>query len=224
MIITMSNNRFLVCLIAAVMLAISCDGIPGGTVPVESVTLDKSAVTLSVGGSVKLDVSVQPSTLASLERVSWTSSEISVASVDDTGLIVALAEGVTVVTASVGGKSASCTVTVAGDPEKIEVTSLVIDKSELELFVGQKATITATVSPVEASGCILFWKSSDESVMTVKDGVVTAVKSGVAVVTVEIDDLSASCSVTVNEQDSEDEVADLGGGEHEGTTEEDILN
>ena len=211
----MIKKRFCFYFIAALILAISCDELLG----VDSVMLDREAVTLSVGETVLLEASVIPATSFAKENLVWSSSQVSVASVDSTGFVMALTEGVSMITASVGTKSASCVVTVTAD--KIEVTSIKLDKDKLVLAEGGSEVIVATVFPEEAVGRVLQWSSSDESVATVKNGTVTAVKVGTALITAGIDDVSATCSVTVVEEGTND---DLGGGEHEGTTEEDIIN
>ncbi len=103
-----------VCKIVAVAIAVifvlgivaAC----GKTVEVESVTLDKTAVTLDVGASTRLTATVAPSD-ATNKTVTWSSSDASVATVSD-GTVTAVAEGTTTVTATAGGKSATCTVTV----------------------------------------------------------------------------------------------------------------
>ena len=84
---------------------------------------------------------------------------------------------------------------------EIPVTGVTLDKDTLALNTGDNktATLTATVAPNKATNKAVTWKSSDESVATVVDGVVTAVKFGTATVTVETVDggFTAICVVTV---------------------------
>ena len=86
-------------------------------VQIESVTLDKTAIEITTGNTAQLSASVLPE--GSPQGVTWSSSNSEVASVDKTtGLVTAIAEGTAVVTATSSAdssKSASCTVTVAGD-------------------------------------------------------------------------------------------------------------
>lgn len=79
--------------------------------PAQSVTLDKTALTLDVVGTktATLTATVAPATTT--DAVSWSSSDASVASVAD-GLVTAQKPGTATITATAGGKSASCTVTV----------------------------------------------------------------------------------------------------------------
>ncbi|MBR6658121.1 MAG: Ig-like domain-containing protein [Oscillospiraceae bacterium] len=87
-------------------------------------------------------------------------------------------------------------VTVTGEAEP-EIT-LSLDKTALSITEGKTAEITATVVPEEKASEI-EWSSSDESVATVGNGVVTAVSKGEATVTAKIGDVSAECQVTVTE-------------------------
>ncbi|MBQ7587876.1 MAG: Ig-like domain-containing protein [Lachnospiraceae bacterium] len=90
------------------------------------------------------------------------------------------------------------TIVIEGD---IPVTGVTLDKSALELNEGASATLTAAVSPDNATDKSVTWKSSDEKIATVSSsGKVTAVKEGIATITVTSNsnkDKSASCKVTV---------------------------
>ena len=81
-----------------------------GTVPVSSITLDKTALTLAPGNSETLLATVLPDN-ATDKTVTWTSSNTSVATVSN-GTVTALAAGTATITASAGGKLATCEVTV----------------------------------------------------------------------------------------------------------------
>ena len=91
----------------------------GGTpeiVPVDSITLNKTSTSISVGNSEKLTATVTPENAAN-KRVTWTSSNENVATVTANGTVKALAVGTTKITATAAdgsGKSATCTVTVTG--------------------------------------------------------------------------------------------------------------
>ncbi|MCQ2196776.1 MAG: Ig-like domain-containing protein [Bacteroidaceae bacterium] len=87
--------------------------------------------------------------------------------------------------------------------EQIPVSSIVLSSSDLSLQVGESATLTATVSPSDASDMSLIWTSSNTSVATVgSNGVVTAVSAGTATITCTAQDgsgVKATCTVTVQE-------------------------
>ena len=164
-------------------------------VPVSSVTLDRSSVTLEPGQTTTLVVTVHPAD-ATDKTVSWTNSDDTVISLDSNGKIKALKEGTATVAAIVGDKSASCAVTVA--KSVTPVTSVTLDKSTLSLEKGQSAKLTATVSPSDATDKTVTWNSSDYSIVSVdQEGNLKALKGGTATITAKAGEKSASCRVTV---------------------------
>ena len=87
-----------------------------GNIPVSGITLNETSTSISVGNSEKLIATVTPEN-ATNRRVTWTSSNENVATVDANGTVKALAAGTTAITATAAdgsGKSATCTVTVTG--------------------------------------------------------------------------------------------------------------
>ena len=164
---------------------------------VESVSLDKTSITLTEGDSQTLTATVSPSN-ATNKNVSWKSSSTSVATVSN-GQVTALKAGTATITVTTedGGKTAACQVTVSAKVYDVESVSL--DKTSITLTEGDSQTLTATVYPANATNKKVSWKSSDESVATVSNGKVTALKAGTATITVTTDDGSktATCQVTV---------------------------
>ena len=180
--------------------------------PVTSLTLDKTSASLMAGQSITLTATVNPSD-ATDKTIAWTSSNPSVASVEkswmaDSGIVNALKVGNATITAKVGDKMATCEVTVEVTP----VTSITLDKSSVSLKVGQTVTLKATVNPSNATDKTVVWTSSNSSVATVENGVVKALKGGVAYITAQAGNEIATCEVTILPCPS---------GSHEGTTEED---
>jgi glycerophosphoryl diester phosphodiesterase len=78
----------------------------------------------------------------------------------------------------------------------ISATSITLNKTNLTFEELKTQTLTATVSPSNASGSVV-WKSSNTSVATVSNGIVTPIKDGSCTITASIDSVSASCSITV---------------------------
>ncbi len=84
------------------------------------------------------------------------------------------------------------------DASYVQVSSVTLDKTALELTEGDECPLIATVLPGNATEKSLVWTSSDNSVATVTDGTVTAIKEGTAVITAASSSgPSASCTVTV---------------------------
>jgi uncharacterized protein YjdB len=138
--------------------------------------------------------------------VTWDSNNKSVAIVID-GKVTAVKAGTATITAKTedGGKTASCQVTVNAKVYPVESVSL--DRTVAELTEGEYIRLTATVNPSNATDKSVTWVSNNESVATVKDGKVTAIKAGTAVITVRTVDggKTASCVITVikNSYDNE---------------------
>lgn len=168
---------------------------------VTRVTLNKSSVTIYVPDTYQLTATVKPED-ASNPTVIWTSSDESVATVDENGLVTAVGNGTATITAtSADGteKSASCTVTVI-DPDNIPVSSITISGGNVTLEASSTYAISVTVKPNDAANAAIIWTSSDESVATVdENGVVTAVGKGTATITATAaDGYGATASFTVN--------------------------
>ena len=166
-------------------------------IPVTSVSLDQTKIELTEGDELTLTATVKPHD-ATNKNVSWSSSNSSVATVTD-GVVTAIKAGTATITVKTvdGAKTATCKVTVVA--KEIPVTSVSLDQTKIELTEGDELTLTATVKPDEAANKNVSWSSSNSSVATVTDGVVTAIKAGTATITVRTDDgnKTATCEVTV---------------------------
>lgn len=180
--------------------------VPHVHVPVESITLDQKEATLEVGSTLTLTATVNPEN-ADEPAVSWTSSDETIATVKD-GVVTAIAEGSAIITSTAGEKSATCVITV---PHVfVPVESVTLDKTEETLMVGGTLTLTATVNPENADEPAVTWTSSDKTVATVADGVVTAVAEGSAIITAAAGEKSATCTVTVKTNNSGGSLEDYG--------------
>lgn len=166
-------------------------------IQVSSIVLDRDNAVLKVGESVSLTASIVPVN-ATDKTIIWSSDNESVATVDNNGTVTAITIGSATITASSSnGKTAVCKVTVASNI--ILVSSIVLDKENAELKVGESITLYATVGPDDATDKTVIWTSDDESVATVdKNGTVTAISVGKALVTASSGNVSASCTVNVN--------------------------
>ncbi len=159
----------------------------GGTVtpPVtDSVTLDKTSLTLNVGDTATL-------VATATGTVTWTTSDNSVVTVVN-GKLTAVGAGTATVTATCGTAKATCTVTVKEVTPPV-TDSVTLDKTSLTLNVGDTATLVAT-----ATGTVT-WTTSDNSVVTVVNGKLTAVGAGTATVTATCGTAKVTCTVTVKE-------------------------
>ncbi len=166
---------------------------------VTSITLNKSSTSLYTGDSETLVATVSPSN-ASNKTVSWSSSKTSVATVDQNGKVTAVKAGtatITVRTTDGSNLSASCTVTVWQ-----LATGITLNSDDFSLYVGYGKTLSAIITPDDATNKNVTWSSSNSTVATVNtSGYVTAKRIGTATITAKTKDgsnLTASCMVTVN--------------------------
>jgi len=85
-------------------------------------------------------------------------------------------------------------------PAHISVTGVTLNKSSTSLNIGDTETLTATVNPSNATNKNVTWATSDSSLATVNDGVVTTASAGTATITVTTADggFTATCAVTVS--------------------------
>ena len=156
-----------------------------------SISLDKVALSLAVGSSDVLTVTVVPAGAT----VVWASTDPAVASVDDAGQVTAVAPGAAAVTATADGQMAVCVVTV-GDGS-VPVTGISLDRTSLSLAVGSADVLTATTVP---AGAQVAWASTHPAVASVDaTGQVTAVAPGAAAITATAGGRMAVCVVTVGD-------------------------
>lgn len=179
--------------------------------PVSSVKLNKRTATLKAGEKLRLTAAVSPKK-ATTKKVTYKSSQASVASVSASGVVTALRPGtakITATTADGTGKSAVCNIKVENGV--IAVSKVNLSDSALSLTPGQTKKITAAVEPANATNKELAWTSSNTDVVTVdKTGTVKAVGEGTAAIKVSASNgVSASCSVKVAYSGAVDNQADL---------------
>lgn len=172
---------------------------PAAPIDVQSISM-KSSTTIAIGASETLTVTYTPADANTGKAVTWTSSNTSVATVDNSGKVTGVAAGSATITATSTTDptiTASCNVTV----QAIAVTNVSLNKSTINLQVGGNETLTATVLPDNATNKNLTWSSSAPAIASVdQTGKVTAHAAGSATITVasvEDNTKAATCTVTV---------------------------
>lgn len=166
-----------------------------------ALVLNKTADFLKVGGIDTLTATVIQQTMTD-QTVIWTSSDTNIVKVVQ-GVLIASSVGSATITATTvdGSKTASCYVTVYSTDSAITFpTSISINKTTDTLIVGETDTLTATVSPSTATNKNIIWTTSNTDVVTVADGIITAVGAGTATVTAfsSNGNESRTCNITVN--------------------------
>lgn len=156
------------------------------------IKLDKSSIRLYEGSTSKLTVSKYPSYAET--SYTWSSSDESIAVVNDSGDVTGVNAGTVVITVTAeNGVTASCEVTVQVSPEEVAITP-----SYLNLIFGKTYKLDTVLTPVNAVTS-LTWKSSNTTVATVSyTGLVQALNVGTTVITVTTSNgKTASCVVNV---------------------------
>lgn len=132
-------------------------------VHVESVSLDRTTLTVEINKSAKLTATIKPSDATNV-KMNWSSGNTGVATVDDEGNVKGLAKGNATITVSTeeGGKTASCSVTVV-DNTVTSVTFTDGSSEAIKVKPGVLYTLAAVVLPEDASNKSLEWSCSSAS-------------------------------------------------------------
>jgi surface protein len=168
---------------------------------VSGVTISRNKLTLKCGEQGTLSATVEPYD-AENKAVVWSSSDESVATVDENGTITTLKIGTADIVATTvdGGLTATCNLTVVTP----NVTGITLSQEALTVKRGETATLSATVEPFDAENKSVTWNSSDKTVATVnKSGNITTLKVGTTVITATTVDggFTATCNLTVTAPD-----------------------
>lgn len=161
-----------------------------------SIRFNDEALLLAPDETYKTNLVLTPSD--STEKVSYFVNDESVATVNISGVVTAHKQGIAVLTAiSKTNKTSAIDIVVKEQEKKEEKVTDISLNEQVSLILGQKYTVSYTVSPDSASGYEVIWESSDENIAKVSSGVITSVAPGTAVVTATINDVSKSIMVTV---------------------------
>lgn len=186
----------------AVITAVTADGEHAANcsvtviIPAGGLTLDRKTLNLSGSKSAQLNAKVSPAEAS--QTVTWVSSNESVATVNNTGLVTGAGEGEASITVTTlcGEHTEVCTVTVT----PVKVSSLTLNRSSLSILTGETAQFTASVSPADASNKSVTWQSSNSSVASINSaGKLSALAPGTTTITATTADggKTASCTVKV---------------------------
>lgn len=163
----------------------------------KGITLDQTKKTIQVGKSFLLNVTFKPVN-ATNQKVKWSSSDNSIARVNESGKVTGVKGGTAMITckSDEGGFTANCIVTV-----KELVSNVKLNKTSQRMTVGATTELVATVTSETASNKKVKWTTSNKKIATVnQNGKVTAKKLGKCKITVTATDgsgESASCSIHV---------------------------
>ncbi|MCR4859627.1 MAG: Ig-like domain-containing protein [Bacteroidales bacterium] len=169
------------------------------TSPATGISLDQTSYTF--GGNyldgltpLQLKATVTPSSAS--QTCIWSSSDESVATVSQSGVVTPVGNGTATITASKGSLSATCSVTVDA---WIRVTGITLNKNTLTVTANSTFQLKATLTPSNATNKSLTWSTSDNNVAALDNtGKLTLKKPGIAQIQVVSPDyVIANCIVTV---------------------------
>jgi len=182
-------------LMAAIILMTGCKD---KDVAVEKVTLNKQTLEITVDAKETLVATIVPGD-ATNKTLVWSSDKENIASVSQTGEVAGKAAGTATITVTAhNGEKATCAVTVK--TATVAVTGVTLNETEIELLVGEKFDLVATVQPSTATNQNVTWSSDDTKIATVdNNGKVTAVSVGTTTVVVVTSEkgFTKECKVVV---------------------------
>ena len=195
-------RKSLIMLLAAILPLASCVKEQAQT----EILLNLSQVSLVEGETIVLTAAVSPSSESSVQ---WVSVDEKVAKVEN-GVVTAVNPGETWVYASFGQVKEGCLIRV------VEQEVLKLDRKVLYMLPHQVQLLTATYDPTLTSQ--VRWSSTDESVVVVEEGIVTAVADGDAYVVASIEDgkYDIECAVHVMSELTSDEIYIMSGAAGKG--------
>lgn len=162
---------------------------------VSSIKLNKYSLTLYMNEEgEQLTATIQPASFA--KSIVWNSSDTKVASVSDSGLVTAVGPGTCIISATAGDRHVSATVSVLA--ARVRVSGVSFSETKHEIPMGGTATLTATITPADATVKTLVWTSDDPGIASVsRTGIVTAVSVGTTKIHATSVDGNHSAEVTV---------------------------
>lgn len=169
------------------------------TNPATKVTVAESAeIVIGTSETLTATVTATDTSADCTDAVEWTAAPEGIVAVDN-GKVTATGVGTATITVTAGTASATCKVTVTNPATAIALTKVVT------LVEGKTTTLTPSITYADANATkeevTVTWKSSDTSIATVLDGLVTAIKAGTATITATAGDLSATATINVTTQE-----------------------
>ena len=171
--------------------------VTGQTDKVWSVKISGVPPSIEIGKVATLKADIEPAG-AKDKKVSWTSSDESVAKIDQNGIVTALKAGSVDITVTTNDGGYTDTVTIVITPSSDSVWSVEIDGGDREIVKGDSLKLSAKILPVTAKDKTVTWSVSDTSIASIDgDGVITGKRFGTTTVEVRTADGGHIASIDV---------------------------
>lgn len=167
-------------------------------VPCEELEVSDTVIELDKAGAALL-LNVTPSPENTTDEITYATSDETVAVVTEDGKVVAAGNGEAIITITCGEISVECRVVCTIESDVEETTETVYSTADFKLnrkdFTLNSYGSTWTLYKGDIPADVITWTSNDEKVVTIKDGVVTAVGPGMATVYAEYGGIKLECIV-----------------------------
>lgn len=189
--------------------------------------------TISLYDRINLKQIIEENGITDDISILWASENTDVAYIDQNGYLSGVTAGKTKITASIQATDGSgevvgtYVVNIDVEVKEIPLESIAFDKIIQEMTVGATDTLHIIYNPDNTTDLKeVEWNSSDMSVISVENGILTALKPGTATISAKVGDAEVSCTITVKEADKVDNTgkdADVKGDSNNGNENKDIV-
>ena len=186
----MKKSNLLITLLLCIAMLFSLAACGSGTTYVYK--LNHTSLTMEIGETEKLEVTSDPE---SEFTVTYASSDQEIAVVADDGTVTAVSAGPATISATVGGTTLTCSVTVNAASTETDY-SYALNYSSIQMSVDDQKQLIVNVSPSKQISP--QWSVADDTIVSVaENGIVTALKEGTTTITATVDGEVLTCTVTV---------------------------
>ena len=161
---------------------------------IKKIELDKESYVMGIKDILKLSYKFWPENADNQSELKWTSTDTTVASVDENGNVVALNPGTCYIKISTEDISESCLISV-----KPKISNINISKQDINLYIGETTELNVEFSPKDVINNEILWETSDKNVAIFENGIIKATGIGKSIITFYTPDrsVSSSCNVSV---------------------------
>lgn len=161
---------------------------------IKKIELDKESYVMGIKDILKLSYKFWPENADNQSELKWTSTDTTVASVDENGNVVALNPGTCYIKIFTDDISESCLISV-----KPKILNINISKQDINLYIGETTELNVEFSPKDVINNEILWETSDKNVAIFENGIIKATGIGKSIITFYTSDrsVSSSCNVSV---------------------------